>query len=63
MHVLVRRVPDAVLVVHEVIAHAAVGGDAPAVGQVLHEGLLEERVGGEIGVVRDRSMVISQDVC
>ena len=38
------------LVVHEIIGHAAVGGEAPAVGQVLHKGLLEQRVGGKTRV-------------
>ena len=51
VHILVGRKPDAVLVIHEVIAHAAVGGQAPAVGQVLHKGLLKQRVGRKTRVI------------
>ena len=51
MNVLVRGKPDAVLVVHDVITHAAVGGRTPASDQMLHVTLLKSGIGREIGVV------------
>ena len=39
MNVAMTRMPNRVLVIHEVIPDAAVGRDAPAVGQMLQPGL------------------------
>src|ERR1022692_3864378 len=52
MDVPVSLLPEAVLVVHEVVADAAVGGQSPTIRQVLDEGLLESGVGGEVSVGR-----------
>src|SRR5689334_19494839 len=48
MNVAMGAVPDAVLVIHEIITHAPVGGIAPEIGEVPQPGLLESRVRGEI---------------
>ncbi len=46
-----RRKPDAVLVVHEVILYAAVGGRSPGVDQMLHVTLLERDIARRIRVI------------
>ncbi len=50
--VAMRGVPDARLVVEDVVAQAAVRVRAPATDQVLDPALLQERCRGDVGVVR-----------
>ncbi len=50
MDVLMRREPEAVLIVHDVEAHAAVGGFAPRADQMPHVTLLKVGVHGNIRI-------------
>src|SRR5581483_10440773 len=58
VNVLLSRKPNGVFVIHQIIAHAAVGGDAPTIGQVLDVPSLKSGIDRHIGVVR----VVPRDV-
>src|SRR4051812_19449915 len=50
MNVAMGAMPDAMFVIHEVIANTAVGGIAPNIGEVSQPGLLKADIGREVGV-------------
>src|SRR5690349_12320526 len=52
MDVAVSPMPDAVLVIEDVVFHAAVRSRAPCRYQVLHPGLLMSGIGQRVGVGR-----------